>query len=98
MRMGGLGAALVGSEEPGHRVEPGVCPGLTCPQEVDKGKARGRVRVDRLTPRGVLENKGQTASPGGGHQHVAAVCGPSRPNPPRQAPPASLARGRLTFN
>ena len=54
------------SEDPGHRVEPGVCPGLTCPQEVGKRTAKGRVWVDRLIPRGVLEDKEQTASPRGG--------------------------------
>lgn len=46
-------------------MEPGVCPGLTCPQEVDKRTAKGRVWVDRLIPRGVLEDKEQ-ASPRGG--------------------------------
>lgn len=80
MRMGRLGAALVVSEEPGHHVEPGVCPGLTCPQEVDKGKAKGRVRVDRLTPRGVLEDKEQGRGGAGMWQWFAVLLSPTLPD------------------
>ena len=81
--MGGLGAALVGSEEPGHRVEPGVCPGLTCPREVDKAKAKGRVRVDRPIPsRPGGRGAGGFSGGGGGTgmwQWFAVLLGPTLP-------------------
>lgn len=96
---GRAGVALVGSEEPGHRVEPGVCPGLTCPREVDKAKAKGRVRVDRPIPRGVLEDEEQTASPRGGGAPARGSSLRSFSAQPSQAgSPCLSPKGRLTVN
>lgn len=60
---------------------------------VDKGTAKGRVRVDRLIPRGDLEDKEQMASPPGSR---ATACGDGfdySAQTSRQALPASLSRG-----
>lgn len=60
-----------------------------------QGESKGQSQGGQANPK---RSPGGQGAGEGGRRHVAVVCGPSQPNPPQQALPASLARGRLTFN